>query len=146
VAALPEEGELAKRFVALPDGRIALTGVPDYSPAGIPEPSWNKRLQTFWLPAWPQNRWAQFSGSGRVQLLSHGPRERLLLVEAREPGRLRLMQWADPAWRVQSRRAGPPNQPWSDPLPAGGRDAAGWITVALDQGRWEVSLNYTPQQ
>jgi len=47
---------------------------------------------------------------------------------------------------VKSRRAGPPNQPWSDPLPAGGRDASGWITVALDQGRWEVSLNYTPQQ
>jgi hypothetical protein len=35
--ALPAEGELSKRFVALPDGRIALSGVPDYSPAAVPE-------------------------------------------------------------------------------------------------------------
>jgi len=34
---LPTSGELAKRFLALPDGRVALTGVPDYSPAGIPQ-------------------------------------------------------------------------------------------------------------
>ena len=142
VAALPATGELAKRFVALPDGRIALAGVPDYSPAGIPEASWNKRLQTFWLPAWPQNNWAQFSGAGRVHLLSHGPRERRLLVEAQELGQLRLMQWADPAWRVQSRRAGPPNQPWRDPLPAGGRDREGWISVPLPPGQWEVVLSY----
>lgn len=142
VAALPAKGELAKRFLALPDGRIALAGVPDYSPAGIPEASWNKRLQTFWLPAWPQNNWAQFSGAGRVQLLRHGPRERRLLVETGEPGRLRLMQWANPAWQVQSRRAGQPNQPWSDPLPAGGRDATGWISVPLPRGQWEVALSY----
>ena len=142
VAALPATGELAKRFVALTDGRIALAGVPDYSPAGIPEASWNKRLQTFWLPAWPQNNWAQFSGAGRVHLLSHGPRERRVLVEARELGQLRLIQWADPAWRVQWRRAGQPNQPWRDPLPAGGRDREGWISVPLPPGQWEVVLSY----
>jgi len=48
---LPPTGELSKRFVALGDGRIALTGVPDYSPAGIPESSWVRRMQTFWVPA-----------------------------------------------------------------------------------------------
>jgi hypothetical protein len=48
--ALPRQGELSKRFLALPDGRVALSGVPDYSPAGVPEGSWNPRLAIFWVP------------------------------------------------------------------------------------------------
>ncbi len=140
IEALPATGELAKRFAALPDGRIALAGVPDYAPAGIPERSWHKRLQTFWLPAWPQSTWASFSGQGQARLIQRSPRERRLLVRADTAGTLRLMQWAHPAWRVQWRRAGSANA-WSAPL-AGGRDPDGWMAIPLAEGRWEVALTY----
>ena len=138
VAALTKEGELAKRFVALPDGRIALSGVPDYSPAGVPEASWNKRLAIFWLPAWPQNHWAEWSGEGRLRLLERSPRSRVLELNATSSGRLRIMQWATPGWRVQVNQG----QGWSDPLPAGGRDSEGWISVELPAGRSHVVLSY----
>jgi hypothetical protein len=142
IGALPATGELAKRFAALPDGRLALAGVPDYTPAGIPEGSWEKRLQTFWLPAWPQSTWASFSGVGQAELIRHGPRERTLLVQADTPGTLRLMQWAHPTWRVQWRRAGSGATAWSAPLTNGGRDRDGWVSIRLPEGRWEVALSY----
>jgi hypothetical protein len=145
IGALPATGELAKRFAALPDGRIALAGVPDYTPAGIPERSWHKRLQTFWLPAWPQSTWASFSGRGQAQLTRHGPRERSLLVRADTAGTLRLMQWAHPSWRVQWRRAGSTGA-WSAPLADGGRDPHGWVAFPLAEGRWEVALTYGKQR
>lgn len=152
VNALPPTGELSKRFVALGDGRIALTGVPDYSPAGIPESSWVRRMQTFWVPAWPQQTWVAFSGEGEDQemgpgsaeLVQHGPTQRLIRVEAPTSGRLRVMQWAYPAWTVQKRRVGATS--WEAPLPFSGtnqaRDQEGWISVPLDAGTWEVALTY----
>ena len=156
VNALPPTGELSKRFVALGDGRIALTGVPDYSPAGIPESSWVRRMQTFWVPAWPQQTWAAFleegaperagqgSRPGSADLVDHGPTQRLIRVEAPTPGRLRVMQWAYPAWTVQKRRVGAIS--WGNPLPFSGpnqaRDQEGWISVPLDAGTWEVALTY----
>lgn len=145
VTALPARGELAKRFVALPDGRIALAGVPDYSPAGLPAGSWRPRLQTFWLPAWPQVGWARFRGRGAARLTSHGPRQRTLVVRAAGAGTLELMQWAHPAWRVQWRPAPSPSNrrpAWTPPLPAGGRNRAGWIAVPLPAGSWQVALTY----
>ena len=138
MAALPKEGELAKRFVALPDGRIALSGVPDYSPAGVPEASWNKRMAIFWLPAWPQTGWAEWSGQGGLTLLERTPRSRVLEVNASSTGRLRIMQWAHPSWRVQVNRG----QGWSAPLLAGARDSEGWISVELPTGRSHVALSY----
>jgi hypothetical protein len=74
--------------------------------------------------------------------MGRSPRQRWLLVQATSPGTLRLMQWAQPAWRVQWRPAGGGQQAWSRPLPAGGRDEAGWISVPLAAGRWEVALHY----
>jgi hypothetical protein len=145
IRALPAEGELSKRFVALADGRIALSGVPDYSPATVPDHSWNRRLAIFWLPQWPQTPWAQFEGAGRVSIVHSGAQQRTLLVQASEPGRLRLMQWAHPDWRVKWRaaaRAGQPAAAWSAPLPEGGRDAEGWIAVPLPAGLWEVALTF----
>jgi hypothetical protein len=138
--ALGVGGELAKRFAALGDGRIALAGVPDYSPAPVPERSWQRRLQTFWLPAWPQPSWAEFSGPGRALQVSRGPTQRTLLVEAEGSGTLRLMQWAHPVWRVQVRPAGAGD--WSAPRAAGSADPDGWISVRLPRGRWEVALTY----
>ena len=156
VDALPPTGELSKRFLALGDGRIALTGVPDYSPAGIPESSWVRRMQTFWVPAWPQQTWVAFLGEGAPEragqgsrpgsadLVDHGPTQRLIRVEAPTPGRLRVMQWAYPAWTVQKRRVGATN--WGNPLPFSGpnqaRDGDGWISVPMDAGTWEVALTY----
>jgi hypothetical protein len=145
VQALPTQGELSKRFVALADGRIALSGVPDYSPAGVPERSWNPRLAIFWLPHWPQTAWAGFQGPGKVSLAQSGPQQRTLLVQAQGAGRLRLLQWAQPSWRVQWRTAawaGRPAGSWSAPLPDGGRDGQGWISVPLEAGVWEVALTY----
>lgn len=154
VRALGVGGELAKRFAALPEGRVALAGVPDYSPSGIPESSWSKRLQTFWLPAWPQRAWAGLSGDGgatlvnpshSATLVSRGPGERTILVLTRRPDTLRIMQWAHPHWRVQWRPAPTalqPHPPWSAPLAGGGRDANGWISVPLAADRWEVALSY----
>jgi hypothetical protein len=141
--ALPRQGELSKRFVALPDGRVALSGVPDYSPAGVPEGSWNPRLAIFWVPQWPQLRWAQFQGVGQVQLISRGPQQRLLAVQAQGPGRLRILQWAHPHWQVRVRRAAPGGA-WGPPLAGGGRDPQGWISVPLQPGRWQVALDYGP--
>jgi hypothetical protein len=142
VKALEVGGELAKRFSPLADGRVALAGVPDYSPASVPDRSWNRRLQTFWLPAWPQEGWAQFNGDGSARLISHGPRQRTVRVEANGMGSLRLMQWAHPSWRVQLRPAHSLAAAWSPPLPKGARDADGWISVSLPQGQWEVALSY----
>jgi hypothetical protein len=119
--------------------------VPDYSPASVPERSWNRRLAIFWLPQWPQTAWAQFLGPGKVSLVQNGPQQRTLLVQAKGSGRLRLLQWAHPSWRVQWRAAAQPNRPagpWSAPLPEGGRDAQGWITAPLPPGVWEVALTY----
>ena len=145
VNALKVGGELAKRFKALPDGRIALAGMPDYAPAAVPEHAWQKRLQTFWLPAWPQARWAELNKPGNATLLNHQPTERLLVAETTGPNTLRLMQWAHPLWRVQMRPAPSterPSPPWSTPLPAGGLDQDGWISIPLPPGRWEVALTY----
>jgi hypothetical protein len=145
VEALPTQGELSKRFVALADGRIALSGVPDYSPAAIPESSWNPRLAIFWLPQWPQTNWAQFNGAGRVEIQKTSPRQRTLRVEARAAGTLRVLQWAHPSWRVQWRAAAGEAEtagPWSAPLPEGGRDRQGWISVPLAAGAWQVTLRY----
>ena len=138
VNALPKNGELAKRFVALPDGRIALSGVPDYTPTGIPDHSWNRRLAIFWLPSWPQQRWAELDVPGNVKLVQHGPRHRRLQITASRPGRLRILQWAQPTWLVQINAGGG----WGAPLPAGGGDADGWISVAVPQGRSEVRMSY----
>ena len=124
---------------ALGDGRVALAGVPDYSPGGIPPSSWDQRLAIFWLPQWPQSRWASFSGDGSARLISRGPRERTLQVVARSPGRLTLMQWAHPHWRVQIR---PAKGSWSAPLAAGGANPAGWVEVPLPRGTWDVALTY----
>jgi hypothetical protein len=144
VNVLPPTGELSKRFVALGDGRVALTGVPDYSPAGIPERSWVRRLQTFWIPAWPQETWARFTGEGVARLMSHGPTHRLVLVEAKTSGRLRLMQWAYPAWTIQIRREG--TERWGTPMaftgPRQAQDQDGWVSVPLEPGVWEVGLTY----
>ena len=139
ITALPAQGELAKRFAALGDGRIALAGVPDYSPAGVPPSSWEQRLAIFWLPQWPQTNWASFSGDGSARLISRGPRERTLQVVARSPGRLTLMQWAHPHWRVQIRSS---QGSWSAPLAAGGANQAGWVEVPLPRGTWDVALTY----
>jgi hypothetical protein len=141
--ALPHQGELSKRFLALPDGRVALSGVPDYSPAGVPPSSWNPRLAIFWVPQWPQRSWAQFQGVGQVQLIRRGPQQRLLAVQAQGPGRLRILQWAHPHWQVRVRRAAPGGA-WAPPLAAGARDAQGWISVPLQPGRWQVALEYRP--
>jgi hypothetical protein len=146
--ALPTHGELSKRFVALSDGRIALTGVPDYSPSDVPARSWNERLAIFWLPAWPQSQWSQFQGDGDVQVISKTPTQRLLLVRANGSGRLRLMQWAHPNWKVQIRpytSNHEPAGPWGQPLVAGGRDSDGWITVPIAPGLWQVALRYGRQ-
>jgi hypothetical protein len=143
VRALPRQGELSKRFLTLPDGRVALSGVPDYSPAGVPPSSWNPRLAIFWIPQWPQRRWAEFEGVGQVQLISRGPRQRLLGVQALGPGRLRILQWAHPHWQVRVRRAAP-GASWGPRLAGGGRDAQGWISVPLQPGRWQVSFDYGP--
>jgi len=140
LAALPERGELAKRFAALPDGRIALSGVPDYSPTGLPEGAWNRRLNIFWLPAWPQTPWAAFSGAGQVQQFNHGPWHRELLVQACSAGSLRLMQWAQPRWQLRYRRLG--QSRWSIPARPDGRDPQGWISLALPAGSWQVRLDY----
>ncbi len=142
IAALPAHGELAKRFAALSDGRIALTGVPDYSPAGVPERSWIRRLQTFWIPNWPQTGWAQFSGVGEVELIERSSHRRQLRVNARSAGRLRLMQWASPLWTVRVR---PQHEAsWGEPLPAGASDSDGWVQVPLQPGLWLVELRYEP--
>jgi hypothetical protein len=138
IAALPAHGELAKRFAALPDGRIVLTGVPDYSPAGVPERSWIRRLQTFWIPNWPQTGWAQFRGVGEVELIERSSHRRLLRVEAHSTGILRLMQWASPLWTVRVR---PQHEAsWGEPLPVGASDADGWVQVPLQPGLWLVEL------
>jgi hypothetical protein len=117
-------------------------------------------MQTFWVPAWPQQTWAAFLGEGTAEetagapaqeplqgsarLVEHGPTQRLIRVEAPTPGRLRLMQWAYPAWTVQKRRLGTTN--WEAPLPFSGpnqaRDPEGWISVPLEAGSWEVALTY----
>jgi len=143
--ALPHQGELSKRFLALPDGRVALSGVPDYSPAGVPPSSWNPRLAIFWVPQWPQRSWAQFQGVGQVQLIRRGPQQRLLAVQAQGPGRLRILQWAHPHWQVRVRRAAPGGA-WGPPLAEGGRDAQGWISVPLQPGHWQVALEYSPRR
>jgi hypothetical protein len=140
IEALPATGELAKRFAALPDGRIALAGVPDYTPAGIPERSWHRRLQTFWLPAWPQTSWASFTGQGRVWLVDRSPQHRTLRIEARSAGGLRLMQWASPLWQVRLRPGAAAS--WGQPLASGAADAAGWVQVPLQPGSWMVELRY----
>lgn len=145
VKALGVGGELAKRFAVLPDGRVALAGVPDYSPAGVPESSWHKRLQTFWLPAWPQSSWGQLEGPGSATLVARTPTQRTLRVSAPRGATLRLMQWAHPSWQVQWRSAPSalePSPAWSAPLPGGGRDPGGWISVVLPPGSSEVALSY----
>ncbi len=141
--------ELPKRFVALADGRIALAGVPDYSPSSIPAQSWLPRLQTFWVPTWPQPRWATFSGRGSVQLLAREPRLRRWRITAQSPGVFRVMQWATPRWQVQWSPARGSNtartrlEPiWSQPMAAGGRDKDGWVAVPLQPGSWLVQLTY----
>ena len=63
-----------------------------------------------------------------MQLISRGPQHRLLAVQAQGQGRLRILQWAHPHWRVRV-RPDQPGAPWGPPVAKGGRDAQGWITV-----------------
>ena len=144
VNALPQQGELAKRFVALPDGRIALSGVPDYSPATVPEQAWNRRLAIFWLPAWPQKRWAQLNVPGNVEIASHGPRHRIITASPLIDGELRIMQWAHNDWRISvyaedadgkgtiTRSIGTKES----------RDENGWIWLPLKKGKWRILLQH----
>lgn len=136
---LPEEGELAKRFAKMDDGRISLAGVPDYTPAGIPTGSWEKRLAIFWIPKWPQAGWAEFSGEGLTRVVTNKPRNKLIRVNAQSAGVLRVMQWAHPHWRIQRKKA---DGTWEEPLPIGGKNGAGWIEVPLEHGVWDVALTY----
>lgn len=140
LAALRDGGDEVQPFIALPDGRIAVTGMRDYSPAGIPDRSWQVRDVIFWQPRWPQTAWARFEGEGSAAVSDRRPQRITVTVNAGGAGRLRLMQWAYPAWRVQSRRRGEAN--WSPPLAAGGRDEDGWIAVPLTAGAWEVALTH----
>jgi len=145
VIALPKTGELRKRFVPLADGRIALSGVPDYGSVGNPDCSWNQRMVLFWVPDWPQVKWAEFHGSGFVVARKILPTHRLFHVKARGSGILRIMQWAHPNWSVQWRPANPFGLGfgvWSKPLEYGGGNAQGWIEVPLSKGNWQVQLNY----
>ena len=139
--ALPRAGELSKRFAETEDGRIALTGVPDYSPATIPESSWNKRLAIFWLPNWPQNPWASFSGSGTLEMTFKSPTERRFLVHAETAGDVKLMQWADQSWRVLVRPAGPA-RPWTELAFEATQDPEGWTIIPLKTGIWDIALRY----
>jgi len=115
--------------------------VPDYSPEGIPEDSWVYRMQTFWVPAWPQQSWAAFlgeetpeePGQGSAQLVDHGPTQRLIRVEASTPGRLRVMQWAYPLWTVQIRREG--TERWGAPDKLGTRGAVCQSPLSLGCGK-----------
>ena len=141
VAALPSTGELSKRFAATRDGRIALSGVPDYSPATIPESSWNKRLAIFWLPNWPQRDWSAFSSAGTVQLTFKSPTERRFLVNAKRPGNLRLMQWADPRWTVLVRPSDR-SEEWNQQPFELTRAPDGWTMIPLQAGTWEITLRY----
>ena len=140
LAALREGSDEVQPFIALGDGRIAITGMRDYSPAGIPDTAWQAREVIFWQPRWPQTAWAHFEGDGRVSLRERRPQRITLTVDAAGAGRLRVMQWAYPAWRVQTRRQG--DVLWSPPLTDGGRDPDGWISVPLQSGPWEVALTY----
>lgn len=144
--ALPKSGELAKRFLALPDGRVALSGVPDYSPAGVPHGTWQARLQTFWVPRWPQARWAQWNGNGSAQLVNHGPQHRLISVMAGGHGNLRIMQWSHPRWQVwharEDGKASSGEMGWSQLLPEATRDRNGWVSVPLEPGQWWVLMSY----
>ena len=142
VGALPSAGELSKRFTATTDGRIALAGVPDYSPTAIPESSWNKRLDIFWLPNWPQRKWAYFSGSGIITMTFRSPTERRLLVDAKTAGNVRLMQWSDPQWRVLVKPADG-SRAWEQRPFNATRDRQGWIMIPLPEGTWEVALRYS---
>ena len=139
--ALPKAGELSKRFAATEDGRIALSGVPDYSPATIPETSWNKRLAIFWLPNWPQNSWASFSGSGAVEMTFKSPTKRRFLVHAKTAGNLRLMQWADHRWRTLIRPAGTAH-PWTELAFEATQGPEGWTMIPLQTGVWDVAVRY----
>ena len=138
VKVLPKEGELSKRFAALPDGRIALAGVSDYTPVGVPEKSWYKRQQVFWLPAWPQDGWAELDVQGSAEMVSKSATERILRVEAEMAGRLRVMQWADPKWMVEMGNS----QGWSKQLTASEADEDGWIRIDVPAGESFVRMSY----
>ena len=144
VNALPQQGELAKRFVALPDGRIALSGVPDYSPKTVPEHAWNRRLAIFWLPAWPQQQWAQLDVPGNVELTSHGPRHRLITASPAKDGGLRIMQWAHKDWKISVYAK---DQDGKETLTRSisskdSTDKKGWIWVPLEKGNWKILLEH----
>ena len=142
VKALPKTGELSKRFTATGDGRIALTGVPDYSTAEVPESSWNKRMAIFWVPKWPQEGWSFFTGSGTVEMTFKSPTERRLLVDAKTAGNLRLMQWSDPRWLVLVKRANG-SEGWVRKPFKATSDRQGWIMIPLHKGTWELALRYS---
>jgi len=142
VEALPSTGELSKRFAATTDGRIALSGVPDYSPSTIPESSWNKRLAIFWLPNWPQRNWSSFSGSGSVKMMFKSPTERQFLVTAKSAGNLRVMQWSDPRWKVLIKSADG-SEDWKRRPFDATRDRQGWTMIPLPAGTWDVALRYS---
>ena len=134
---LPKDGELAKRFVAMEDGRVAMSAFPDYVPKGIPETSWNKRLQVFWVPNWSQNRWLIFNGDGIAKMIKRSPTERTISVDAKGAGELRIMQWASDLWQVEVTKTD--GSTWV--VPDGGRDAEGWISIRLEEGQSMVRLS-----
>jgi len=141
VEALPRSGELSKRFATTEDGRIALSGVPDYTSKTIPESSWNERLAIFWLPNWPQRSWSSFSGSGSIEMILKSPTERRLRVSAKTAGNLKLMQWASPSWSVLLKPVDR-SKAWISVPYERTQDREGWTKVPLPKGTWDVALRY----
>ena len=136
-------------LVWLPFG---LAGVPLDTPDGFLHLGWaagwaRQMAGGWWWSQWSHLNWA---GAGSFALAIDPPLFRWflglpLLLGIPPDHALRLMQWAHPLWRVQMRPAPSteqPSPPWSTPLPAGGLDQGGWISIPLPPGRWEVALTY----
>lgn len=137
IKVLPRSGEVAKRFVALPDGRVALAGIADYSPKDIPGDSWNKRLDIFWIPRWPQDSWVEFIGEGNAELVERSPTKRRIMVDAKNDGMVRIMQWSDERWNIYLEQDG-----IIERVKSAGRDRDGWISIKVRPGHSEIIMSY----